>query len=206
MRKKKTNLVSFFLIGLMLASIFTGAVSGACVIPTDNLYINSDTTLCLGFYDIPDADATGVIIINASNVVLDCNGSTINGTGSGYGIYNPGFDNVTIKNCTVMNYGYGIYLNSSDNNTINTNIVCQNVISDFFVNETSTGNYGDNNTCNTTSGWNDTGTTGCTYTCWGSSPTVPTVPAVPILTPIGLIALVGVLSIILALSIRWKRR
>jgi hypothetical protein len=47
------------------------------------LYINEDTVLCPGFYDIPDAGATGVIIINADDVVLDCNGATINGTGSG---------------------------------------------------------------------------------------------------------------------------
>jgi parallel beta-helix repeat protein len=83
-----------------------------CVTPTDDLYINSDTTLCPGFYNIPDSGAEGVIIINASDIVLDCNGATINGTmtGSVYGIYSRGFDNVTIKNCNVMNYHAGIEL------------------------------------------------------------------------------------------------
>jgi parallel beta-helix repeat protein len=94
-----------------------------CITPTDDLYINSDTTLCPGFYNIPDSGAEGVIIINASNVVLDCNGATLNGTGSGIGIFNPGFENVTLKNGNVLNYGIGIHLSESDNSIIsNTNV------------------------------------------------------------------------------------
>jgi|GEM_PF-4273019 hypothetical protein len=34
-----------------------------CVVPTDDLYIDSDTTLCPGVYNIPDAGQKGVIII-----------------------------------------------------------------------------------------------------------------------------------------------
>ena len=94
-----------------------------CVTPTDDLYINSDTTLCPGFYNITDSGAEGVIIINASNVVLDCNGATLNGDKSGTGIFNPGFDNVTIKNGNVMNYENGIRLSESDNSIISNNIV-----------------------------------------------------------------------------------
>jgi parallel beta-helix repeat protein len=98
------------------------AAAISCIIPTDDLYINSDTTLCPGTYDIGDAGAYGVIIINADNVVLDCNGAMLNGTGGGIyggvGIYNPGFDNVTIKNCVVKNYFLGINLSSSTKNTI----------------------------------------------------------------------------------------
>jgi parallel beta-helix repeat protein len=94
-----------------------------CVTPTDDLYINSDTILCPGFYNIPDSGAEGVIIINASDIVLDCNGATLNGTmtGSDYGIYSRGFDNVTIKNCNVMNYLAGIELEMSSNSTITNN-------------------------------------------------------------------------------------
>ena len=141
MREKKAELASFVLIGVMLASIFAGAVSGAgvgvggaeeidvCVIPTDDLYINEDTTLCPGTYDIPDAGAIGVIIINADDVVLDCNGATIRGTGSGDGIYNYGFDNVTIMNCNVMNYRRGIHVRTyADHNIITNNTVSSNTI------------------------------------------------------------------------------
>ena len=96
-----------------------------CVTPTDDLYINSDTTLCPGVYNIPDSGAEGIIIINASKVVLDCNGATLNGAGSGSGISNPGFDNVIIRNVNVLNYGVGIHLSESDNSTISNNTVSQ---------------------------------------------------------------------------------
>jgi parallel beta-helix repeat protein len=94
-----------------------------CVTPKDDLYINLDTTLCPGVYNIPDSGAEGVIIINASNVVLDCNGAIINGTmtGSDYGIYSRDYDNVTIKNCNMMNYQHGIELEMSSNSTITHN-------------------------------------------------------------------------------------
>ena len=98
-----------------------------CTVPTDDLYINGSTTLCPGVYNIPDAGATGVIIINADDIVLDCNGATITGTGSGYGIWNNGHDNVTIKNCVVTNYYTGIVLiNWADDNIVSNNEIYGN--------------------------------------------------------------------------------
>ena len=211
-----------------------GCTQSCCVIPTDDLYINSDTTLCPGVYNIPDTGAIGVIIIGADGVVLDCSGVTINGKDSGRGVYNPGFKNVVVKNCEVSNYQYGIFLsdysndnqligntvtscggsgfylrtssgveltgnrvvsnlrginlyNSSNNeltgntaysneygfhlgggthfegNRVNQNTACDNTEYDFYV----IGGFGggDDNTCNTTSNWNDDGTGGCTYPC-----------------------------------------
>jgi parallel beta-helix repeat protein len=120
---------SYNIIGYVLydskATIPVTATICSCVIPTDDLYINSDTTLCPGFYNIPDSGADGVIIINASNIVLGCNGATLNGDGSGFGIYNPGFDNVTIKNGNVLNYEIGIHLSGSDSSIISNNTVSQ---------------------------------------------------------------------------------
>jgi parallel beta-helix repeat protein len=98
-----------------------------CTVPTDDLYINGSTTLCPGVYNIPDAGATGVIIINADDVVLDCNGATIIGSGSGYGIWNDGHDNVTIKNCVLRNYYNGITLiNWANDNVVSNNEIYEN--------------------------------------------------------------------------------
>jgi parallel beta-helix repeat protein len=94
-----------------------------CLVPSDDMRIEKDTKFCPGWYNITDSGAQGAIIINASNIVLDGNGATIRGSGAGYGIYNPGFDNVTITNVTVLNYGTGIQLVESDNNIISTNNV-----------------------------------------------------------------------------------
>ncbi|ODS37659.1 hypothetical protein BEH94_04875 [Candidatus Altiarchaeales archaeon WOR_SM1_SCG] len=154
--------------------------------PHDNMYVGAGVAVMApGTHYINDSEPNGVIIINSSNTVLDCNGSTLIGNGTGYGIYNPGFDNVTIKNCIVMNYKYGIYLNYSSNNTlhgndisnnnigiysqnsssiINSNFVCNNIESDFNSSDWLT-TSGDNNICDNAGGWNDTNKTGCGINC-----------------------------------------
>ena len=114
-----------------------------CSIPGDDMYINEDTVLCGRVYDIDDSGDNGAIIINASDVVLDCNGASLNGIGTGYGTYLENKNNVTIKNCNVMNYEYGIYLWKSPNNTITDDAVSDNnygVLLDHSPNNTITSN------------------------------------------------------------------
>jgi parallel beta-helix repeat protein len=76
------------------------------------------------------SSAGSCIIINASDVSLDCQGYMINGidASSSYGIDNSGgYDNVTIKNCIVKDFERGIWYNNGanngliQNNTINSN-------------------------------------------------------------------------------------
>lgn len=109
--------------------------------PIDDLYINTDTVLAPGFYTIPDAGDAGVIIINASNIVLDCNGATLRGTmtGSDFGIYCRGFENVTIRNCTVLNYLAGIELEMSVGCTVTQNNASQNRYG-IYLFQSETGN------------------------------------------------------------------
>jgi hypothetical protein len=60
--------------------------------------------------------------IAASNIVLDCNGYRITGTGTAdtYGILlNGSLTNVTVKNCPfIVNYAYGYYVYNSSNVTL----------------------------------------------------------------------------------------
>jgi len=67
-----------------------------------------------------------IVNITADNVVFDCAGYTIQGTGD-YGIYVDTQDNVTVKNCVVnMNGGdgdYGIYYYYSSNGSIYNNTI-----------------------------------------------------------------------------------
>lgn len=81
-----------------------------CTTPTNDLYINSDTTLCSGTYYLNDSGADGILIINSSNVSLDCGGAILIGNTTGYGVYwwNPTHENVTIQNCDIRNYTIGI--------------------------------------------------------------------------------------------------
>lgn len=71
------------------------------------VYINSSTT------------STGSIILNASNIVLDCNGGTVIGNSTGRGIDFNFKNNITIQNCYFSNYTDAIYMSTSFNNTLN---------------------------------------------------------------------------------------
>ena len=99
----------------------------------------------------------------------------------GPGIFMGGGWN-TIKNNTVtgsknrpsgdIKDGNGIEINrcgeggeGGKNNTLENNTVCYNEGKDIFVVSAGYNNHGDENTCNTTSNYDDTGTKGCTYCC-----------------------------------------
>ncbi len=89
--------------------------------------IDTDTTLEAATYCIDDSDLKGAVTITASNLLLDCNGATILGTGVGYGIYVPDHvDHVTVKGCTVRNYRYGIYLDTTSDNQLISNTLDTN--------------------------------------------------------------------------------
>ena len=87
-------------------------ISPNCTTPADDLYINSNTTLCPGTYYINDGGATGVIIVNGSAITLDCNGAVLIGNSSGRGINidKSQSSTNTYKNCNISNYYYGMYL------------------------------------------------------------------------------------------------
>ncbi len=70
-----------------------------------------------------------------------------------------------ISNNYIYNNGRGIYLEYSNANDIYDNIFCpSNTNVDIDVGF-STGNDGDDNTCEIPGSWNDAGATGCTYYC-----------------------------------------
>jgi parallel beta-helix repeat protein len=85
---------------------------------TSTLYISSDYTFKNDIYD--------AIVVTADNIVIDGNGYTLQGTGSGYGIYLNNRLGITITNVAVSGFTYGIYLHSSSSNTISGNTVSGN--------------------------------------------------------------------------------
>ncbi|MBW3023343.1 hypothetical protein KY308_04530, partial [Candidatus Woesearchaeota archaeon] len=90
-------------------------VSQLCGDFTDNYYVNGDTVLCRDYYyPVSDSDGNGLIIINASNIVLDLNGSRFFADGIGMGINNTNFANVTIRNGGFVNFSKGVYLEYAD--------------------------------------------------------------------------------------------
>jgi hypothetical protein len=92
----------------------------SCLTPYDSLYISTDTKLCQGTFYITDY-GNGVIRFNASDITLDCNNATIIGTDQGYGVYDDGYGNVTIKNCNLKNYLHGIFVDRANLTKITNN-------------------------------------------------------------------------------------
>ena len=103
----------------------------------------------------------GILISNSNNNILTGNIFNDN-TLNGIRLYNS--NNNTLQGNEISNNDIGIYSENS-NTTINRNIVCGNVNVDFNSSDWLSSS-GDNNTCGTTHNWNDTGTTGCTHSCF----------------------------------------
>ncbi len=84
------------------------------------LFITHDTTMAPIEYN------NVTIKIMNSDIVLDCNGATIQGRGTGSAIeISKGINDVTIKNGIIKNYNYGIHC-SSNNNKILNNLITSN--------------------------------------------------------------------------------
>ena len=104
----------------------------------------------------------GILLHSSSN-----NNTLTNNTAnsnSNYGILlRSSSNNNTLTNNTANSNNDGILLLYSSNNNLIFNIVCNNSNMDIY--DTDNSNTGNNNTCGTPDGWDDAGTTGCTYSC-----------------------------------------
>ncbi|MFC1732277.1 right-handed parallel beta-helix repeat-containing protein [candidate division KSB1 bacterium] len=76
---------------------FTNYTTWNCVNVTDDLVIPSNTniTICQNTFNVDDSAGDGIIKINGSNIILNCDGSTIIGSGTGIGISAQG--SITIE-------------------------------------------------------------------------------------------------------------
>ncbi|MDA1197212.1 MAG: hypothetical protein O2779_04580 [Nanoarchaeota archaeon] len=106
-----------------------------CIFALDNLGISEDQTLCTRTYDVSG------ITFEAKNIELDCNGATLQGSGTGKGISIDEYtrtDNNTIKKCNIKNYQYGVFIGDNvlgddlEFNTITQNTIYNNTNGIFF--------------------------------------------------------------------------
>jgi len=113
--------------------------------PLECGYVNSDLTLR---YNLNSSGTC--FIINASNIVLDCAGYSINYSASSasYAINNTGgFDNVTIKNCIIKKTNSGIqlahaiyYESASEGKIINNSLILSGNYSEGIILKSSSNN------------------------------------------------------------------
>jgi len=111
---------------------------------TDDTYISVDTTLSGDTCSVPDLGGNGVLIIDASNIILDCNHSIYDGLDTNYGTLfvesgskgisssNRNLENITIKNCNIRGYKNGIFVYFQEA-TIENNNLSNNMLSGINV-------------------------------------------------------------------------
>jgi hypothetical protein len=64
------------------------------------------------------------INVGANDIIFDCQSYNLFGNGTGMAVFNNGYDNITIKNCGIMNFTSGVYFN----NTANDSVIYNNTI------------------------------------------------------------------------------
>ena len=98
MNKKKVILILFsflFVVGFVDANDCGGLTQCQC----GDYLVESQTM----WYDLIDCPGNGLYIA-AEDIVLDCDGHTIDGGGGGYGIHSITKQNVVFKNCIVKEF------------------------------------------------------------------------------------------------------
>lgn len=66
------------------------------------------------------------IVVKRSNIIVDGNGSMLQGTGSGYGFSLYDISNVTVKNTNIKDFTFGVHLNLSSNSAVSGNNITKN--------------------------------------------------------------------------------
>jgi len=103
-------------------------------------FINNDTTM------IQDLNVTGdCFIINASNITFDCADYILRGDGSGIAINVTGQENVSIFNCTILNFTDAIMLHDSNSSHVWENTLYNNSNSGVIVELSNNGTLEQNN-------------------------------------------------------------
>jgi len=101
-------------------------------------------------------DINNSIVVERSNIIIDGNGYTLQGSGLGKGFDLSEINNVTIKNTDISarksgrdpNPNYGIYLYSSSFNTISGNNITDNYYAGIYLDESSNNTIVGNNITN----------------------------------------------------------
>jgi len=94
---------------------------------TGSITMSSDLAGCT------DAPGDQALQVAASNIFIDCAGFSITGIRTITGIYNPNYNNVTIKNCNIYNFTYGIRFSSSNNSNITSNTITNTSIGGLYL-------------------------------------------------------------------------
>jgi len=136
------------------------AIGGCGTTVANNLVSGNGAS---GIYLNDSGCSPGQTFLIEGNTVEDNTGTGIEHVGD-----TSGDQYATIRGNTISGNTVGLDIEYCVNDVVENNTFCpSNTTADFLL---TGGSYlpGSNNTCDNPSGWNDEGTTGCTYACGGS--------------------------------------
>jgi len=156
--------------GIFLNNVDTTTVSNNRVTGVDSsgIQLSSSTSNIIDTNIVSDSGIQGIHLFGASDNVIQNN---VIDTSLAAGIYvsQTSTNNQILSNSAESN-NHGIYVFGSQNNIVTSNTFCDNADEDLWDNGADT-NSGDENTCDVATAWYEDGvtTTGCTYSCDGTS-------------------------------------
>ncbi|MBU5557597.1 MAG: hypothetical protein KQA33_00785, partial [Candidatus Aenigmarchaeota archaeon] len=111
-------------------------ITNADSIDGNNFFFTTSKTITTNVTDCSiEDDGDGVIIVNASDIVLNCGGNwTLYGTGTGIGINITGQNNVTFLNCRIADYETAAMIDASNNTNI-TNMTANSSVLLYSIND-----------------------------------------------------------------------
>ena len=108
---------------LISAASCGGITSCACGDTVTSSYTFSADLSCSG----------NALTLNSSNLLLSCANYTLRGNTSGTGILTNNADNLTIKQCNLLNFSTGIYFNFTNNSLVTNNTLRNNTAFGLFL-------------------------------------------------------------------------
>jgi len=135
LRRIKADLVSGVWVLLLFVALFGVALNVPMAWGSGTIYIRADGSIDPPTAPILSSDnitytftdnAYGSIVVERSIIIIDGNGYTLQGGGSGYGFNLTTINNVTIKNTNIKGFYYGVCLDHSSNNSIYGNNITEN--------------------------------------------------------------------------------
>jgi parallel beta-helix repeat protein len=151
-----------YVFALILVVVLMGVFGLAIMVPTiaasGTIYIRANgsvegtdkiTSVDNVTYVFTDDIFLNSIVVERSNITIDGNRYTIQGSGSGNGFYWYDINNVTVKNTNIKDFAYGVFIRSSSNSTVSGNTmtnIADGVFLFYSYNTTVSGNTITNST------------------------------------------------------------
>ncbi|RMD58427.1 hypothetical protein D6825_00950 [Candidatus Woesearchaeota archaeon] len=117
------------IVTLALLVLLLALPSIACTIPYSTQVIDKTATLCVDVFYLDRP-----LVINESDVVLDCAGAVLKSWSGGSAVRIVGVENVTVRDCRIVSYDVGFEVSDSRRVFLEDNHLVKNKLGSRFFN------------------------------------------------------------------------